>query len=152
MNNFPPVGDIKIAKAKGTYNTYKLELSYGQMECIVQALQARHDDAIADELLAMFGYYMRELPGPGEEEDEVEARKDAVTGAENSGEEDDLPLPMPPGAETAEPEELPELPPGPSENEDEETQAQGADDLSAFPDDQEGEQDAEAMLPEPPTE
>lgn len=160
MNNFPPVGDIKIAKAKGTYNTYKLELSYGQMECIVQALQARHDDAIADELLAMFNYYMHELPGPGEEEEEVEARKDAVTGAEQTG-EDDLPLPMPPGSETAEPgdeDEIPDLPPGPPDDENEGTQAQGqgtedADEiLAALTGDQEDDQDAEEMLPEPPAE
>jgi hypothetical protein len=97
MNNFPPVGDIKIAKSKGTYNTYKLELSYGQMECIVQALEAKHDDAIADELLAMFHYYMHELPGPGEDEEQAEQRKDTVTG--DGGGEDDLPVPMPPGAE-----------------------------------------------------
>lgn len=112
MNNFPPVGDIKIAKAKGTYNTYKLELSYGQMECIVQALEGKHDDAIADELLAMFHYYMHELPGPGEDEEKAEQRKDAVTG--DGGGDDDLPVPMPPGEggelEGGDAEPLPELP------------------------------------------
>lgn len=156
--NFPPVGDIKLSKLKNSYNTYKLELSYGQMECIVQALQAKHDDSLADELLAMFNYYMHELPGPGEEEDEVEAKKDAVAGAEQTG-EDDLPLPMPPGNKTAEPgdeDALPELPPGPPDDEDEGTKTQGSEDadeiLAAFSGDQDAEQNTDELLPEPPAE
>jgi hypothetical protein len=40
---------------------------------------------------------MHELPGPGEDEEQAEQRKDTVTG-DGVG-EDDLPVPMPPGAE-----------------------------------------------------
>lgn len=89
--DFPPVGDIQMSKAKGTYNTYKLELSYGQIMAIRQALEAKHDDPIADELLAMFDYYMRELPGPGEDEEAAKKQSEDAKAAE-----DDFPIPMPP--------------------------------------------------------
>lgn len=93
--SFPPVGDIKLSKTAGTYNTYKMELSFGQLEAIKAALQAKHDDAIADELLVMLDYYSQELPGPGEEKEDTKARDKGVEDAES-----DFPIPMPPGQET----------------------------------------------------
>lgn len=96
MSQFPPVGDIKLTKASGTYNTYKLELSFGQLEVIRAALQKHHAEPIADELLAMFDYYAQNLPGPGEEKEDVADREKGAKEAE-----DDFPIPMPPGQETA---------------------------------------------------
>jgi hypothetical protein len=100
--NFPPVGDIKLNKSKGTFNTYKLELSYGQIECIRQALEKDHANPIADELLQMFNYYISTVPGPGEEEDDVKARAESSAIGQKLGQEeedDGMGLPMPPGQE-----------------------------------------------------
>jgi len=112
--NSSPVGDIKMSKAKGTYNTYKLEMSMGQLEVIRTALEGNHADPVSDELLATLTYYMDKLPGPGEEEEEAEARVNpqaaaakaakaaGLPGAETpDAEESDSPLPKPPGAPTA---------------------------------------------------
>jgi hypothetical protein len=70
--NSSPVGDIKMTKAKGSYNTYKLELSMGQLEVIRTALESKHDDPVSDELLATLSYYMDKLPGPGEDEESTD--------------------------------------------------------------------------------
>lgn len=100
-NGLPPVGDIQLKKKSGTYNTYTIQLSYGQIECIRQALEKDHASPIADELKALFDYYLQTLPGPGEEEEDVKARDAMVSGGqgEEGGEGDDVPLPMPPGEE-----------------------------------------------------
>jgi len=105
--NSSPVGDVKMTKVKGTYNTYKLELSMGQLEVILTALERNHDDAVSDELLATFHFYLEKLPGPGEDEDEFDAKKEAEAGG---GMEGDTPLPMPPGQEGGEPENMDALP------------------------------------------
>lgn len=100
-NGLPPVGDIELKKKSGTYNTYTIKLSYGQIECIRQALEKDHATPIADELKALFDYYLQTLPGPGEEEEDVKARDEMVSGGEGGegGGDDDSPLPMPPGEE-----------------------------------------------------
>lgn len=105
--NSSPVGDVKMTKVKGTYNTYKLELSMGQLEVILTALERNHDDAVSDELLSTFHFYLEKLPGPGEDEDEFDAKKEAEAGG---GMEGDTPLPMPPGQEGGEPENMEALP------------------------------------------
>jgi hypothetical protein len=92
--NSSPVGDVKMNKAKNTYNTYKLELSMGQLEVIMTALERNHADAVSDELLATIKYYIEKLPGPGEEEEEAEARNQAAKGQVG---DENMPLPMPPG-------------------------------------------------------
>ena len=66
VNNLPPVGDIKLTKVKQTYNTYRLEMSMGQLEAIRSALERDHADPISDELLAIMTYYLEKVPGPGE--------------------------------------------------------------------------------------
>jgi hypothetical protein len=93
--NSSPVGDIKMTKSKGTYNTYKLEMSMGQLEVIRNALENNHADPVSDELLATLTYYMDKLPGPGEEEEESDMRKAGAGG------EDGPPIPMPPGSKGA---------------------------------------------------
>jgi hypothetical protein len=98
--NSSPVGDIEMSKVKGTYNTYKLQLSMGQIEVIMNALEANHADPVSDELLATFHYYVKQLPGPGEDEEKFEAQKKAMEGggeAAGGGETEETPIPMPPG-------------------------------------------------------
>jgi hypothetical protein len=115
--NYSPVGDVELKKAKGSYNTYTLKLSMGQLEVIMAALEQNHDDPVSDELFATFQYYIDKLPGPGEEEEDLKARERGAveTGAQTTGdvEDEDVPIPMPPGGEG---EPAPEEPPaGPEE-------------------------------------
>ena len=110
VNNLPPVGDIKLSKTKGTYNTYKLEMSMGQIEAIRNALEKDHADPISDELLAILTYYLDKVPGPGEEEEDLKAREEHPAAA--ADEEGDFPIPMPPREEDGAPEAEPPAPPG----------------------------------------
>lgn len=80
--NSSPVGDIEMTKEKGSYNTYKLRLSMGQIEVLLAALEKNHADPVSDELLATFRYYISKLPGPGEEEEESKGKGDNVDGEE----------------------------------------------------------------------
>jgi hypothetical protein len=92
-NGFAPVGDIQVKKKAKTYNTYTLQLSMGQIEAIHSALEKDHANPIADELLALFGYYLQTVPGPGEEEEDVKAQDEqaAATAMKAKRSEDDLP-------------------------------------------------------------
>lgn len=146
--NFPPVGDIQMKKSKGTFNTYQLELSYGQIVAIQQALRDKHDDPIADDLMAMFDYYMKELPGPGEDEEKLKDREQAAKAAE-----DDFPIPMPPGRDTVAPEEGGEAPEGDVPTEElpelgaaESSPEQSGEEGSAAPDESAGEDELERAL------
>jgi hypothetical protein len=101
-SNMPPVGDIQLKKKSGTYNTYTIQLSYGQIEALRQALEADHANPIGDELKALFDYYINSIPGPGEEEEDVKARDEQAaiaSGQATAAAEDDNPIPMPPGDE-----------------------------------------------------
>jgi hypothetical protein len=100
--NMPPVGDIQLKKKSGTYNTYTIQLSYGQIEALRQALEADHANPIGDELKALFDYYINSIPGPGEEEEDVKARDEQAaiaSGQATAASDDDNPIPMPPGDE-----------------------------------------------------
>src|SRR5919108_1978230 len=70
---------MKIAKAKykgqPTYNDYELEISFGQLIAIRDALEKAHADPVSDEILAELNYYLAQVPGPGE--DEAEHKKSA---------------------------------------------------------------------------
>jgi len=92
---------MKLEKIKKTYNDYKLELSWGQIEAIAQALSQNHSDPLADELYAEWQWYMERVPGPGEDEEEIEAQQKmaAEGGQPGAVEGEDLPIPMPPGKE-----------------------------------------------------
>lgn len=92
---------MKLEKIKKTYNDYKLELSWGQVEAIAAALANNHSDPLSDELYAEWQWYMERVPGPGEDEEEIEAQQKAAEGGAMEGE--DLPIPMPPGSEAGTP-------------------------------------------------
>lgn len=94
---------MKLEKIKKTYNDYKLELSWGQVEAIAAALEANHADPLADELFAEWKWYMERVPGPGEDEEAWEAQQKAAEGGGVPGEEGDVPIPMPPGSEAGTP-------------------------------------------------
>lgn len=93
---------MKIKKVKGTYNDYSLEMSFGQLLAIKNALGADHADPVADELYAELDWYLTNIPGPGEDEEDIKKAEEA----EDSGlASPDAALPEPPGAEEEEEEE-----------------------------------------------
>lgn len=155
-SNLPPVGDIKLSKVKGSYNTYKLEMSMGQIEAMRNALEKDHADPISDELLAILTYYIDKVPGPGEEEEDIKAREEggaagaaAAVGAEGD-EEGDFPIPMPPTEGGSAEETPPPRPPGAEEEPGgEELPSSEAPMPEAEPD---AEEPANQRLPAPPRE
>lgn len=92
-----PVGDIVLKKDAKSCNTYTLKLSYGQITAIHAALSKDHANPVADELVTLFSYYIDKVPGPGETDDDLKKRSDADD--LNKPEDDDFPVPMPPGYE-----------------------------------------------------
>jgi len=68
---------VKIKKIKGTYNDYQVEMSFGQLEAMRNALAADHADPLADELYAELTWYLDNIPGPGESEEDIKAAEDA---------------------------------------------------------------------------
>lgn len=88
---------MRLDKIKNTFNDYKLELSWGQLEAIRGALESDHTDPVKDEMLAEFQWYMDRVPGPGEEEADVKGREEGGAPVPTEGgEEGDFPIPMPP--------------------------------------------------------
>lgn len=155
-----PVGDIKIKKSPGTYNTYKLELSWGQIEAIRQALTKDRDNALSDELLAMLDFYQEELPGPGETDDDIKQRQDVTKSASDAGSEDDYGLEAPPDEDVDADITDGNLPPLPSaddneplsdEAEDSGSESDDNDSAAGEPDDSgsDVEADVDDLLPEP---
>ena len=60
---------MKITKKKGSFDDYTLEVSYGELGEIRDALSKAHNNAIADELYRGILWSMERVPRPGEEED-----------------------------------------------------------------------------------
>lgn len=88
---------MKLKKVAKSYNDYNLELSWGQLQAVKTALEAGPVDPVVDELLAEWNWYMDNVPGPGEDEDEFKAREEGPDGETGGGEDDgDVPIPMPP--------------------------------------------------------
>jgi hypothetical protein len=82
---------MKIAKAKfhgqESFNDYDVELSWSQLNAIYTALEKDHSDPLCDELFAELGYYLSNLPGPGQDSEEFKASKDAEKQAIEAGED-----------------------------------------------------------------
>jgi len=78
---------MMIKKKKDSFNDYAVELSWGQLNAIYQALEQDHADPLADELFAELGWYLQNVPGPGEDEEEYKAAKDAEKAAVDGGDE-----------------------------------------------------------------
>jgi hypothetical protein len=58
---------VKIEKTKNLVNTYKCELSYGQLIAMRNGLAMQHADPVADEMHYELSVYLDMLPRPGEE-------------------------------------------------------------------------------------
>lgn len=73
---------MKIKKMKfdgmDSFNDYQVEMSYGQLVAIRNALEKDHADPLSDELYAELNYYLQNVPGPGESSDEFKAERDAA--------------------------------------------------------------------------
>ena len=72
---------MKIKKLKfdgmDSFNDYSVEMSYGQLVALRNALEKDHSDPLSDELYAELNYYLQNIPGPGENSDEFKAERDA---------------------------------------------------------------------------
>ena len=146
---------MKIKKIKDTYNDYQVELSFGQIQAIKNALARDHADPVSDELFAELNWYLDNIPGPGESEDDLkqaeEAGESGLASPEAEGQPlqpsaDDL-LPLPGeegegGGEELPPEGGEELPPEGGGEEGEELPPEGEPEES----------EADRRLPPPPEE
>lgn len=83
---------MKIKKLKDTFNDYNLELSYGQLLAIQNALGAEHADPVADELFAELEWYLGNIPGPGESEEDLKKAEEAAESGMASEEAEGQPL------------------------------------------------------------
>ena len=83
---------MKIKKIKGTYNDYSLELSFGQILAIRNALGTEHSDPVSDELFAELGWYLDNIPGPGEDEEDLKKEEEAAASGLGSPEAEGQPL------------------------------------------------------------
>jgi len=68
---------VKIKKDEKSFGDYRLEISYGQLVAIRDALTAAHAEPMADELLQEINFYLENVPGPGESKEEFEQREAA---------------------------------------------------------------------------
>lgn len=69
---------MKISKINGTYNDYKVEMSFGQLTAIRNALANDHAEVLSDELFAELNWYLDNVPGPGESEEDLKAEEEAA--------------------------------------------------------------------------
>jgi hypothetical protein len=108
---------MKLKKTEGQFNTYAMEISWGELEAIRGALETDHADPVRDELFAGIDWYIDNVPKPGEDKEDLKAREEqekevAELGAEEAGEENMIP--PPPGSEFSPESELgPEAGAGP---------------------------------------
>lgn len=84
---------MKVKKIKDTYNDYQVEMSFGQLQAIKNALANDHSDPLSDELYAELEWYLQNVPGPGESEDDLKAAEEAgKSGLDQAGPQDQQPL------------------------------------------------------------
>lgn len=69
---------MQIKKVKNSYNDYDCQISFGQLQAIKNALARDHADPLADELYAELEWYIQNVPGPGESEDDIKKAEDAM--------------------------------------------------------------------------
>lgn len=131
---------MKITKITGSFNEYRLELSWGELQAVYAAMEADHANPIADEVYTGLEWYMSgRLPFPGEDESEVEK-------ADAASKEADKILPEPPGGEGGGEGGGA----GPSELGGDEPAPDGDLASSAGADEPAGDDVADRVLPEPP--
>lgn len=69
---------MKITKQNETYDTYRVEISMGQLLGIRDALRSNHAGPVSDEMLKEIDWYLNQLPGPGETKDDIKAAQDGA--------------------------------------------------------------------------
>ena len=68
---------MKISKIEGTYADYKLEMSFGQLQAIRDALAADHASPVSDELYGEICWYLDNIPGVGESKADLKKAEEA---------------------------------------------------------------------------
>jgi len=81
---------MKIDKVSGSFNTYKMEVSFAEVVAIETALAANHDGVVADELYAGIEWFLKRLPRPGEDEEKVKAEQKGEKDSKKAGSSTDL--------------------------------------------------------------
>lgn len=94
-----PLQEMEIKKKSGSYNSYQIQCSFGELEAFRDALALHHADPLADQLFEELSWWMAgHIPLPGEEKSEKEKhdekeeeRKAAEENAEEGTELPDVP-------------------------------------------------------------
>jgi len=130
-----------IKKRAGGFNTYTVEMSWGQMESIHAALSRDHADPISDEMFQELSWFMSgNIPLPGEDESPKDMEKDAEKQAKDAeADTADRLLPEPPAVDKDQP------------SVDEPRDIQPAD-IKAHGDKYSGSEEADDLLPAPEDE
>jgi hypothetical protein len=136
---------VKIDKVKGTYNVYKVELSFGQLEAIHGALAKDHADALSDELFSEIGWFLNgNVPLPGEDKSATEREEEAEKERTDAEKEADKALEAPGHPNEA----AAEVSPGPNPDISTEPKDPAAEPESITPQSSE----ADERVPAPPSE
>jgi len=99
---------MRIKKIKDSYNDYQVEMSFGQLTAMRNALASDHSDQLSDELYAELNWYLDNIPGPGESEEDLKKEEEVAAsgmGSPEAGEgqpvqsQADQMLPAPPTEE-----------------------------------------------------
>jgi hypothetical protein len=73
-----------------SFNAYSVELSYGQLIAIRNALEKDHSEVMGDEIYSELNYWLQNIPGPGEDPEDFKAERDAAKKTKDeAGEETD---------------------------------------------------------------
>lgn len=83
---------MKIKKLKDTYGDYSLEISFSQLVAIKNALATDHADPVSDEMYAELAWYLQNIPGPGESEEDLKQAEEAAETGMDSPEAAENPL------------------------------------------------------------
>jgi len=98
---------MRIKKIDDSFCEYRVEMSFGQLKSIRDALEEFHADPILDELYQELTWYLQNVPGPGESTEEFKAREQGeagLTGEEGTEAAGTLPPPPEEGAADLPPE------------------------------------------------
>jgi hypothetical protein len=77
---------MKFTKATDQFDSYRVEMSYGQILALRDALKSSHASPQADEMLREIDWYLTDLPRPGErKDDEGDGALDTMAGGPPNG-------------------------------------------------------------------
>lgn len=102
---------MEITKAPSKFNTYRMELSFGELVALENAMADNHAGPVADELWAGMRWYLDKLPKPGEDGKGGEEGEEGALGAPEGGIDIGIALPNTPVDTDAAADELLPAPP-----------------------------------------